>query len=333
MMKSDKVSTFICNRRKDLKFVLADGLGLFSWTDVKNLRDIFNDRSLSKLQLLFDTCETERAVLNWELWPMMPIPYKKVYCSVLSWLKLVIVRISEEPIESFFYDMELSDSKSTGIFFPMAEEEKGGVETRNLSRLNNELSSLQRSLQRKNIHMEELTERLEVLATIDALTNLFNRRAILSRAELELDRAKRTKLYFGLAIVDVNGLLQINEKHGTDIGDRGLVELARMLNISTRSYDGAGRIGGDEFLVYFALPSESEFGPILDRIHQKVSSIKIQVPDADPITIKASIGAVGFSAEKYPHIKIAELLVQAFEALYQSKEMGKTIVKLNAFES
>lgn len=331
-MNSDNVSTFICTRRKDLKFVLADGLGLFSWTDVKNLRDIFNDRSLSKLQLLFDTCETEHAVLNWELWPMMPIPYKQVFCSVLAWLNLVLVRISEQPIESFFYDMELSDSKSTGIFFPMAEEEDG-VETRNLSRLNNELASLQRSLQRKNIHMEELTERLEVLATIDSLTGLFNRRAILNRAELELDRARRTKLYFGLAVVDIDGLQKINEQYGTAIGDQSLIELARMLNISTRSYDGAGRIGGDEFLVYFALPLESQFGPILDRIHQKVSSIMIRLPDESTISVSASIGAVGFMAGNHPHIKIAELLVQAFEALYQSKEMGKTIVKLNAFEA
>jgi len=329
-MNSVNVSTFICDRRKDLEYVIADGLGLFSWTEIKNLRDIFNDKSLGKLHLLFDTCETDRAVMNWELWPMMPIPYEKVYCSVLSWLKLVIVRISDQPIESFFFDLEVNENKSAAIFFPVPEDEPG--DGTSFSRLNNELASLQRSLQRKNIHVEELNERLEMLATIDPLTGLFNRRAIMTRADNELDRAKRTKLYFGLAIVDIDDMQKINEQYGIEVGDQCLVELARTLSISTRSYDGAGRIGGDEFLIYFSMPSKSQFQPILERVHERISKITVQVDENTTIPLKASIGAVGLTSVKYTNINVSELLVQAFEAVYQSKGLGKFQVILNAYE-
>ena len=331
-MNSVNVSTFVCDRRKDLEYVLSDGLRLFSWTDIKNLRDIFNDKSLSKLQLLFDTCETDQAVMNWELWPMMPIPYKTVYCSVLSWLKLVVVRIADQPLESFFFDLQINEKKPVALFFPIQEEQAGG-ESSGLARVNNELASLQRSLQRKNIHLEELSERLEVLATIDSLTGLFNRRAILNRAENELDRAKRTKLYFGLAVVDVDEMKMINEKYGNEVGDQVLIDLARKLNISTRSYDGAGRIGGDEFLVFFALQNKTQFRPILERIHEKIGEISIQISDAETLSVKASIGAVGVPAAKHPNLQVSELLVQAFEALYQSKEIGKSIVRLNIYDA
>ena len=329
-MNSANISTFICDRRKDLEYVMADGLRLFSWTEIKNLRDIFSDKSLGKLQLLFETCETDRAVMNWELWPMMPIPYEKVYCSVLSWLNLVIVRIADQPIESFFYDLEVNENKSTAIFFPIPEDQPG--EGTSFSRLNNELASLQRSLQRKNIHVEELNERLEMLATIDPLTGLFNRRAIMNRANNELARAKRTKLYFGLAIVDIDDMQKINEQYGVEVGDQCLIELSRTLSISTRSYDGAGRIGGDEFLIYFAMPAKSQFQPILERVHDRISKITVQVDEDTTIPLKASIGAVGLTSAKYPNIKVSELLVQAFEAVYQSKGLGKFQVILNAYE-
>ncbi|MBG0787984.1 MAG: GGDEF domain-containing protein [Anaerolineaceae bacterium] len=329
-MNSVNVSTFICDRRKDLEYVMADGLRLCSWTEIKNLRDIFNDKSLGKLQLLFDTCDSDRAVMNWELWPMMPIPYNKVYCSVLSWLRLVIIRISDQPLESFFYDLEVNENKSASIFFPVPEGEV--ADGSNFSRLNNELASLQRSLQRKNIKVEELNERLEVLATIDALTGLFNRRAVLERAETELARTKRTKDYFGIAIVDIDDMQKINEQYGEAVGDQCLIELARTLNISTRSYDGAGRIGGDEFLIYFAMKSKIQFRPVLERVHERISKIEIKVDDDQTIPVKASIGAVGLAAAKYPNIKVSELLVQAFEAVYQSKELGKFQVILNAYE-
>lgn len=330
-MNSAIVSTFICDRRKDLEYVMSDGLRLCSWTEIKNLRDIFNDKSLGKLQLLFDTCETDRAVMNWELWPMMPIPYSNVYCSVLSWLKLVVVRISDQPLESFFFDLEVNENKSASIFFPVPEDQV--ADGSNFSRLNNELASLQRSLQRRNIKVEELNERLEVLATIDSLTGLFNRRAVLERADEELARAKRTKLYFGIAIVDIDDMQKINEQYGTEVGDQCLIELARTLNISTRSYDGAGRIGGDEFMIYFTMPSKIQFQPVLERVHERISKISIPVGDDKTIPLKASIGAVGLAAAKYPNIKISELMVQAFEAVYQSKDLGKFQVILNAYEN
>jgi hypothetical protein len=42
---------------------------------------------------------------------------------------------------------------------------------------------------------------------------------------------------------------------------------------------------------------------------------------------------VGVPAAKHPNLQVSELLVQAFEALYQSKEIGKSIVRLNIYDA
>ena len=51
-MASSNVSTFICDHRKYIQYVCTDGLKLFSWAEISNLRDILKDSSLAKLNRL-----------------------------------------------------------------------------------------------------------------------------------------------------------------------------------------------------------------------------------------------------------------------------------------
>lgn len=330
-MTTSGVSTFVCDHLKKIHFVMDDGLKLFSWAEINNLRDIFKDNSLGKLVRLFNECEMKHSVMNWELEPLMPIPYKTVYCSAILWLDLVIVRIAEQPIESFFFDLSLDEAGPVALFSQSQEAVGTAAGDENYAKLSSELSSLQRSLQKRNINLEELNERLEGLATTDPLTGLLNRRSFLKRAAFELIRTKRTRQCFCLALFDIDKFTAINEEFGLETGDQCLMELGRMLDISTRTYDGVGRIGRDEFLVYLSLENKKQFRTILKRIQEKIQSIVIDIPPDIKFDLNVSAGGVWLESAKYPNVQIPELLVKVDQVLLYAKEKGDGQVVITDF--
>jgi diguanylate cyclase (GGDEF)-like protein len=92
-------------------------------------------------------------------------------------------------------------------------------------------------------------DRLQFEATHDGLTGLANRRAVLEHLEKELDRHLRTGEPVGLIMADVDHFKKINDVYGHGVGDQVLRELARRMKCVLRSYDTAGRYGGEEFLM------------------------------------------------------------------------------------
>jgi len=98
--------------------------------------------------------------------------------------------------------------------------------------------------------------------------------------------------------------------------------------LATKKYDAAGRIGGDEFLIFFSLRSKRQFRLILDRLHQKIQGVVIPTEDGASFEPKASMGAVCFSAPGQEAVTIKDLLIRADEALYRSKEAGGDQVTL-----
>ena len=86
-------------------------------------------------------------------------------------------------------------------------------------------------------------------ATKDHLTKLWNRRSICESLDRELLRAKRTRLPVSVLMADLDHFKLINDTQGHLIGDQVLVEVASRFAQLTRSYDLAGRYGGEEFLV------------------------------------------------------------------------------------
>jgi len=144
----------------------------------------------------------------------------------------------------------------------------------------------------------------------------------LNRVYIELERAKRENHHFGLVLIDLDNFKEINDTYGHHMGDNTLIELARLMQSSIRGYDAAGRIGGDEFLIFFSLGPKRNFRLILDRLLIKIQNMVLTTDDGVSFEPKASMGAVCFSASQHEEMKIEDLLIRADEALYQSKESG-----------
>jgi diguanylate cyclase (GGDEF)-like protein len=315
------ISTVVCNRNKEILLVLSDGLSLFTHGGTTVLEDIFDHESKIKLNLLFEKAQLNKSALNWELTTTPQEPVIAVYCSIISWLENVIIRFSNLPIPSFFFDLTIDNEKPAALFFPFQSNSENEEKTTGYTYLTTELTYIQKELQRKNIQIEELKERLEILANIDPLTGLYNRHAIVNRLKMELVRAMREKKLLGLAVVDIDHLQEINDTFGHPIGDECLKTTANILNDSIREYDAVGRIGADEFLIVFSTHSVSQFNTILERLHHNISSSKIPLEKDDVHHIRASIGSIWLRSVR-PDLQVSDLLNQVEKLLMRSKFLG-----------
>jgi diguanylate cyclase (GGDEF)-like protein len=94
-------------------------------------------------------------------------------------------------------------------------------------------------------HLEELRE----MATVDEATGLLNRRGFLALAERHLALASRRGDDVSVLFLDLDGLKQVNDTLGHDVGTALIAEAGDVLRASTRASDVVGRVGGDEFCV------------------------------------------------------------------------------------
>ncbi|GAB3183518.1 sensor domain-containing diguanylate cyclase [Hydrogenophaga aquatica] len=86
-------------------------------------------------------------------------------------------------------------------------------------------------------------------ARTDVLTGLYNRRGLLEELARVLKHAKRSDTYTFVAFADLDGLKEVNDVHGHEVGDALLARVGASLKDSLRGEDLAARIGGDEFVV------------------------------------------------------------------------------------
>lgn len=92
-------------------------------------------------------------------------------------------------------------------------------------------------------------ESMRFSATHDGLTGLVNRTEIIKTLHRELERSHREKKPLTVIMADLDHFKKVNDELGHLAGDEVLAELARRLKSEMRSYDSAGRYGGEEFLI------------------------------------------------------------------------------------
>jgi diguanylate cyclase (GGDEF)-like protein len=154
-----------------------------------------------------------------------------------------------------------------------------------------------------------------VLADLDALTGLHNRRYFHETLAREVARANRYERQLALVVFDLDDFKKVNDRVGHLAGDAVLAEAAERLLSVCRSADIACRVGGDEFAVVVPESSAEDAELLAGRIAHAIGCRPIS-PGG---TVYVSAGIAGLR----PDDRATELFQRADEALYHAKEFGK----------
>jgi two-component system cell cycle response regulator len=166
--------------------------------------------------------------------------------------------------------------------------------------------------------------RLEELATTDALTRLMNRRALLERLSVEVDRARRFRQQLSLLMLDIDHFKGINDQHGHLVGDGILREMGTLLGGAVRTVDVVARYGGEEFVVI--LPETATDGAVVfgERLRERVAEHRFDLGTEPIFHLTCSVGVATFPS---PRVASPEdLFARADEALYRAKSGGRNQV-------
>lgn len=164
----------------------------------------------------------------------------------------------------------------------------------------------------------EHRDNLEHMAYHDSLTQLPNRTLFADRLQQALAHAQRMGEILAVCYFDLDDFKEVNDKHGHEVGDKLLKELANRMRDCLRESDTIARMGGDEFaLLLCGQKSTEECDFALDRLLQAIN-----VPfmlDGISASVSASIGYTLYPADKSTP---DTLLRNADQAMYQAKLNG-----------
>jgi diguanylate cyclase (GGDEF)-like protein len=160
------------------------------------------------------------------------------------------------------------------------------------------------------------------LAICDALTGVFNRRAILDALKRELSHSLRSGAPVGAIMVDLDHFKKINDAHGHLIGDLVLCEAARRIRNALRSYDVLGRYGGEEFLVVAPGCAARETAKVAERLRDRLENAPVMLHDQQ---IRIT-GSFGVASSKDVAEDVDAMVWAADAALYQAKREGRNRV-------
>jgi diguanylate cyclase (GGDEF)-like protein len=167
---------------------------------------------------------------------------------------------------------------------------------------------------------------LDVLATRDELTGIYNRRQFLVLADREWARCRRYDMGAAMLMLDVDHFKRVNDLHGHLAGDLMLREIARAIADTLRHADFLGRFGGEEFIVF--LPHTDTLGAldVAERIRSRVAEIALEWR-GERISTTLSVGVGTLGSE---HDTVGALIADADRALYTAKNAGRNCVRTPA---
>lgn len=172
------------------------------------------------------------------------------------------------------------------------------------------------------IEQADLKLRLQQMATLDAISGLLNRHALLNAIEREYALARRNGSCLSFLLMDLDRFKLLNDNYGHAVGDAMLAGIGAILKRSLRGYDWVGRWGGEEFLALLPGTEETEALRVADRIRRAVEDHAVSYND-QTLRTTISIGVATYPRDG----EGTEFLLRAADAaLYEAKKTGRNRV-------
>lgn len=163
--------------------------------------------------------------------------------------------------------------------------------------------------------LREKEQQAQEQALRDELTGLHNRRGLLHVMDALMKLGVRSQRPLSLVYIDLDDMKAINDTHGHQVGDRALIDVARLLRRNLRESDFIARIGGDEFCVVLAAGTDVQDRIAVERIEEAIRSHNLS--GGRPYRLSLSIGRSRFDPAK--PCTVEELLSAADAAMYRHK--------------
>lgn len=167
---------------------------------------------------------------------------------------------------------------------------------------------------------------LRVLAFIDGLTGLANRRRFDETLQLEWRRCRRNDSPLALLMIDIDHFKLYNDRYGHQAGDSCLQAVAATLKAAFgRAQDLVARYGGEEFVCLLPECDHAAAKPKADALVQAVAALGLpheSSPTAATLTISLGIAVIIPNVSRSPE----DLVMAADAALYQAKQQGRNQV-------
>jgi len=157
--------------------------------------------------------------------------------------------IANHPLNLLFAMLSLLFDMSWSLFYILLNGQKARQETLDLAVL------------------------LEKSASIDSLTNTYNRRKFLELSEQELLRARRYGTSLSLVMIDLDRFKDVNDTFGHAAGDDVLKQFSSVCKRNLRETDILGRFGGDEFVILLVETDAETARQTARRLGEKVLEI------------------------------------------------------------
>lgn len=174
----------------------------------------------------------------------------------------------------------------------------------------------------------DITDRIEYenrildMSNRDVLTNAYNRKYVYESAERLIEKCRRTKGTFSVAILDIDHFKDINDNYGHQVGDEVLKSFTKIIDENLRKYDILGRYGGEEFIVVLDDTNIRMANIIMERILEEVRSTTFVCRDNN-IKFTFSAGVANCREAKDAPMMIDRLIEIADRRMYQAKRSGR----------
>jgi diguanylate cyclase (GGDEF)-like protein len=170
------------------------------------------------------------------------------------------------------------------------------------------------------LNLREVAQGLELRATTDPLTGLYNRLKFNEALGREMARSKRHKTPFSLVLFDLDHFKTVNDTHGHQIGDAVLIQVTQLVSSHTRPTDLFARWGGEEFVIL----SPGSSGQLAYMAAERLRAAINQVMFEDAGTLSCSFGV----AQYVDGDDQEAVMARADAALYRAKIGGRNRVEL-----
>lgn len=164
---------------------------------------------------------------------------------------------------------------------------------------------------------------LKKLASIDDLTQIYNRKYFFELANQGFDNVSKNNGELAVIMLDIDHFKQINDSFGHDVGDFVIKQVAKICRGILGEDSVVGRYGGEEFVICMPFTSLEEGLTTAETLRYTIENTTF----VNNLSVTASFGVSGGTLNLHNKISIKYLVKRADESLYMAKRNGRNNVQ------